>query len=377
MVRILTLTDSLSERAGGLSHATINLAQSAAKQWPSAEFLVVSQEDGSEIQCIDQYLPNLTVQTVPCLRNKLFPWSRGLAQTVDALCPDLIHLRGLWRQPSLVSLHWKKSHPEKPLIVQTAGMLEPWARSRKRWLKSVYYRIVEQQLIDNCDLIHATSEQEVHTLQRLGIDKSRIALVEEGVFLPPHQSMDFRPSGSPRKLLFLSRLHPVKGLELLLEALSMLRPRGWICQIVGMGQPDYELHLKQQVSHLNLGDLVHFSGPLSGEAKQRALAEADAFVLPSFSESFGIAIAEAMSWGLPVITTTSTPWPVLADQALGWWVPPSLNDLSEALFDLFQSSDSRLTLMGSRSRQYIAQHYDWMVISQKMSTIYKSLLSCA
>ena len=377
MVRILTLTDSLSERAGGLSHATINLAQSTAQQWPSAEFLILSQQDGSEIQCIDQGIANLTVRAVPCLRNKLFPWSRGLAQSVEAFCPDLIHLRGLWRQPSLVSLRWKKNHPGSPLIVQTAGMLEPWARSRNRWLKSIYYRIIEQKLIEKCDLIHATSEQELETLQSLGIDQSRIALVEEGVFLPPRQPMTSPVSGLPRKLLFLSRLHPVKGLELLLDALSMLRPRGWICQIVGMGQADYELQLKQKASRLNLGDLVHFCGPLSGEAKQRVLADADAFVLPSFSESFGIAIAEAMSWGLPVVTTTATPWQVLADQAMGWWVPPSLNELSEALFDLFQSSDSRLHLMGLRSRQYIEHRYDWMVISQKMSAIYRSLLSCS
>ena len=375
MPKILTLTDSLSERAGGLSHATLNLAVSTAQQWPEAEFSILSQKDSSEIHCAYQHLSNLRIQAIQGFRNELFPWSRGLPQAVEAWQPDLIHLRGLWRQPSLVSLRWKQQYPHKPLIVQTAGMLEPWARSRKRWLKSAYYHLVEQRLIEQCDLIHATSEQEVATLKRLGIEASRIILVEEGVFLPSIDVLQASASGrSTRRLLFLSRLHPVKGVELLLEALSMLRPRGWVCQICGMGQSDYELKLRSQVARLHLGDLVHFSGPLSGKAKQRVLAQADAFVLPSFSESFGIAIAEAMSWGLPVVTTTSTPWQVLADQDMGWCIPPSLNGLSEALFELFNSSDSRLSSMGYRSHQYIAQHYDWRVISQRMIGIYQSLL---
>ena len=377
VVKILALTDSLSERAGGLSHATMNLACSSAQKWPAAEFVVMAQKDHAEIQPVSRYMPNLKVHIEPCFRNQIFPWSKGLQQAIAELNPDLIHLRGIWRQPSLVSLQWKQCNPAKPLIVQTAGMLEPWARSRRRWLKSAYYSLIERQLIAQCDLIHATSQQEAKTLESLGIDSSRIALVEEGVFLPPASSLHSSEGKLSRKLLYLSRLHPVKGLELLLEALSMLRPRGWICEIVGMGHPIYERQLMQQVSRLHLEDYVHFRGPLSGEAKNRALAEADAFILPSFSESFGIAIAEAMSWALPVITTTATPWRVLSDQEMGWCVDPSLNALSQALFNLFQCSDDRLQLMGARSRQYIAERYDWMVISQKMASIYQSLLAAS
>ena len=157
----------------------------------------------------------------------------------------------------------------------------------------------------------------------------------------------------------------------------MLRPRGWVCEVVGMGDPQYERQLKRQVSRLHLEEIVHFLGPLSGDAKRRAFAEADAFVLPSFSESFGIAIAEAMSWSLPVITTTETPWRVLSDQGMGWCVDPSLNSISEALFELFGTSDDRLQAMGANARQYISERYDWMVISQKMTFIYQSLLAAS
>ena len=142
-----------------------------------------------------------------------------------------------------------------------------------------------------------------------------------------------------------------------------------------MGDPQYERQLKRQVSRLHLEEIVHFLGPLSGDAKRRAFAEADAFVLPSFSESFGIAIAEAMSWALPVITTTATPWRALSNQGMGWCVDPSLNAISEALFELFRSSDGQLQLMGADARQYISERYDWMVVSKKMTSIYQSLLA--
>lgn len=377
MVRILTITDSLSERAGGLSHATLNLAKSTAIQWPEASFIILSQEDGPQLGYLNSLPANLNIKTINCFRNPIYPWSKGLVDLIDSINPDLVHLRGLWRQPSLACYMWKKSNPEKPLIVQTAGMLEPWARKRNQWLKTVYYQFIERKLISQCDVIHATSLQEVSTLHCLGLDSRKIRLIEEGVFMPPRDKISTSKTVSPRKLLFLSRLHPVKGVEMLLEALAMLRPRGWICQIAGMGNPSYEYYLRKRTERLHLQNLVTFLGPISGQEKHRVLAEADAFVLPSFSESFGIAIAEAMSWGLPVLTTSATPWHVISDERLGWIVNPNLNSLSRALFELCLSSPEDLSIMGQKSRQYIMQNYDWCVISAKMAALYQELLSAA
>ena len=377
MPRILTITDSLSERAGGLSHATLNLAISTANHWPTSQFFILSQYDGDNSIARNKVPRNLSIYTIPCFRNSIFPWSRGLYHAIDELSPDLVHLRGLWRQPSLACLKWKNNNPSKPLIVQTAGMLEPWARSRNRLLKRFYFKYVEQKLLDQCNLIHATSQQELSTLSNLGLGSKQF-LVEEGIFLPSAEQLR-QPlaSSRPRKLLFLSRLHPVKGLDLLLESLALLRPRGWICVIAGMGESSYVAHLKQQVSRLNLDNIVSFTGALSGQEKINAFADADAFILPSYSESFGIAIAEAMSWGLPVITTTSTPWQVIMDRNMGWFVEPTVNDLASILFNVFYSPQDKLLDMGRRGRQYIAEHYDWDVISFKMTSIYRSLLEQA
>jgi len=374
MVKILTLTDSLGEQAGGLSHGTLNLALSASCKWSDAEFIIVAQQDKSPIFSSILLPSNLKIEIVRCFRNQIFPWSHGLFECINQINPDLIHLRGLWRQPSIVCMQWKKRNPKKPLIVQTAGMLEPWARSRNKLLKSFYYNIFEKDLINSCDLIHATSSHEVKTLCSLGIDSDKISLIQEGIFMPDKTLLQLPNNSEPRKLLFLSRLHPVKGIEMLLEALSLIRPRRWVCQIAGMGEPSYVQHLADLTSSLCLDDFVTFLGPLSGEAKQSALAHADAFILPSFSESFGIAIAEAMSWGLPVLTTTATPWQVLADQNMGWLVEPTINALAEGLFDMFQTSPEVISVKGMKSRKYIADNYDWSVVSGKMIDAYRILL---
>ena len=126
----------------------------------------------------------------------------------------------------------------------------------------------------------------------------------------PAQHLTSRKVKFPAKkqLLFLSRIHPKKGIELLLTSLSLLRPKDWICTIAGMGSKAYENDLLKRVKILGLDDTVNFVGPVYGKQKESIFKESHAFILPTYSENFGIAIAEAMSWGLPVITTTGTPW---------------------------------------------------------------------
>ena len=103
-----------------------------------------------------------------------------------------------------------------------------------------------------------------------------------------------------------------------------------------------------------------------GKKKITAFKEASAFILPSYSEGFGIAIAEAMRWGLPVITTTSTPWQAIKSKRLGWYVSPTVNDLSTAIDELVDTSPEELTLMGERCREYISKRNDWNDIAEQM-----------
>ena len=378
MSHILNVTDSLSERAGGLSHATLNLALSTSKQLPEHRLTILSQQDSTEVDLNLESLPyNLSIQKVGCFRNPIYPYSPRLYQSICALKPDLIHLRGLWRQSSFVCRYWKIQHPNCKLVVQPAGMLEPWARNRNSWRKSIYYRLFESSLLDCCDAIHTTSVSEAENLISVGLSPQKMFVIEEGINMPnPAQHLTSRKVKFPAKkqLLFLSRIHPKKGIELLLTSLSLLRPKDWICTIAGMGSKAYENDLLKRVKILGLDDTVNFVGPVYGKEKESIFKESHAFILPTYSENFGIAIAEAMSWGLPVITTTGTPWSALSNPALGWYVNPNVNDISYALHSLFQKSQVELICMGVKCRDFVQSNFSWNTIGTKMAHQYMTML---
>ena len=375
MSTILTITDSLSSSAGGLAHASIQLALAVSAAMPDDQHILLCQQDNDELDH-GMFVPkNLCIVKHDCYRNSLYPLSLGLAQRLCSFCPDVVHLRGLWRQSSLACLAWKQMNPDKPLIVQTAGMLEPWAIRRNGVMKQLYYHAVESRLIRESDRIHATSTIEVKSLIDQGVSESKIILIEEGVLMPRAALASPKiVNDSHKTLLFLSRLHPVKGLDLLLDALSLLRPRDWRCVIAGMGDAVYVESLRRKVERYNLGSLVTFSGALLGAEKDQAFRNADAFILPSYSESFGIAIAEAMSWGLPVITTQATPWSVILEQNMGWYVDSTLSGVTEALFDLMNASPTSLSQMGQRGCRYVESRYSWSAVGSRMSCVYRSLI---
>src|SRR5207248_3046583 len=134
-----------------------------------------------------------------------------------------------------------------------------------------------------------------------------------------------------RTALFLGRIHPIKGLSLIIDAWAKLRPRKWQLQIAGPDEVGYRAELEKIVSAVSLSGAVHFSGPVHGEAKDRAFANADLFILPSFSESFGMVIGEALAHGVPVLTTTKTPWSKIAAEGCGWSVAPTSAGVLEGL----------------------------------------------
>tara|TARA_B100002051_G_scaffold158452_1_gene149847 strand:- start:3683 stop:4834 length:1152 start_codon:yes stop_codon:yes gene_type:complete len=378
MAHILSVTDSLSERAGGLSHATLNLALSTSKKLPQHQLTVLSQQDSTEVDMSLKFLPNnLSIQKVECFRNPIFPYSPKLYEYICALNPDLIHLRGLWRQSSFVCRYWKLHHPNCKLVVQPAGMLEPWARNRNSLRKGIYYRLFESLLFDCCDAIHATSASEAENLISVGLSPDKMFLIEEGINMPNHLQLSAPKqshSADKKQLLFLSRIHPKKGIELLLTSLSLLRPHNWTCVIAGMGSRAYENELIKRVKVLGLEKIVSFTGPVYGEQKDAIFQQSHAFILPTYSENFGIAIAEAMSWGLPVITTTGTPWTALKNPALGWYVNPNVNDISYALHGLFQKSQIELIDMGMRCRHFVQSNFSWDTIGIKMAHQYMTML---
>ena len=276
------------------------------------------------------------------------------ADAVGQFCPDIVHDNGLWlgHNHRLAQLCKTLGLPR---LVSTRGMLEPWARQHKKWKKDIAWLAYQRRDIRAADALHATAEQEAENLARLKLDVP-VHVIPNGVDIPLLRAV---PSGAKRTALFIGRLYPVKGLPILIEAWSRVRPSGWRLVLAGPDEAGHSAVLKALIAKHGLGDVIHFAGPLQGEAKESALFGADLFVLPSHSESFGMAIAEALAHGLPVLTTMGAPWPALKQQAMGWRTPISVDGVAAGLAQATTTEISVLRAMGTKGRAFVAGEFGW------------------
>lgn len=255
-------------------------------------------------------------------------------------------------------------------------MIDPWAIATKRWKKAVAWKIFQQRILDTASLLIATSEFEYAGIRGAGL-KNPVAIIPNGISLDYTQnnSMQLRSDSrnARRTVLFLSRIHPKKGVLNLLDAWATVVDRGWRLVIAG---PDDDGHLGvvlERIQKLGLTESVLYAGAVEGEAKNALYRKADLFVLPTYSENFGLVVAEALAQGVPVITTKGAPWRDLETYHCGWWVDVGVEPLITALRDAMARSDGERQAMGEAGRSYV-RRYDWEQIAFQMRETYAWVL---
>jgi glycosyltransferase involved in cell wall biosynthesis len=297
----------------------------------------------------------------------------------DALgsgAPALVHDHGIWL-PTNHSVAALARRRRVPRIVSPRGMLDAWALGWHVWRKRAAWRLYQQRDLARADVLHATSEGEAEALRRLGFLQP-IAVVPNGVEAAADRAhASSRAAGDPRVALFLSRVHPKKGLLTLVEAWARLRPRGWTLWIAGPDEGGHEAEVRDAVRAAlpgREGEAVRFLGPVSDARRDEILAQADLFVLPTLSENFGQVVAEAMVAGLPVVTTKAAPWAALAEERAGWWVDVGPEALVEALREALALPSADLRAMGARGRAWAQPRFAWPAVARRMRAVYAWLL---
>lgn len=284
--------------------------------------------------------------------------------------PDLIHDHGIWL-PTNHRAARLAGTLGIPRVVSLRGMLEPWAMRHRRWKKRVAWHLFQRRDLQQATLIHVTSEAEAEGVRRMDLTIPT-AVIPNGVELPPT-----RPVGGERgtrRALFLSRLHPVKGLPALIEAWATIRPANWQLVLAGPDEDGHRAELERQMSAHRLNGAVSCVGPVDDDDKWTWYENADLFVLPSHGESFGLVIAEALASGLPVITTKDTPWEELESHRCGWWVDAEVDALASALREATSLSSSERNAMGERGRRLVEERYCWDRIARRMRDVYEWIL---
>lgn len=298
--------------------------------------------------------------------------SPGLALALPAAIwrADVVHLTGTYSFPTLPTMTLCKLLGT-PLVWSPRGALQAtdeWANAPRKRSKQMFEHAI-RLLRPKRTTIHVTAPIEEEISQRR-IPGCASALIPNSVAIPTPRQATFRPYGTLR-LMFLSRLHVKKGIEDLLDAVHGL-PDHVTLTLYGDGDPDYVDALKTRIVEMDLMQRVTFGGHVTGEAKRAAFENSDLFVLPTFSENFGIVVAEALAHGLPVITTTAAPWEEIANIGAGLWVEPGAQNIQDAIQKL---AEQDLSAIGKRGRKLVETQYSPEAMVKSFLDLYKGLIS--
>ncbi len=293
----------------------------------------------------------------------------SLQKLLESDTVDIVHSHSIWlpcgHHASAFSHRYKL-----PFVISTHGSLAPWALNYRGWKKRIALAVYQQKDFSMADGFHATAMQESENLRSFGIQKP-IAIIPIGVTMPViDEKRNNGKVDGPKTALFLSRIHPVKGILKLLDVWADIRPTSWRLVIAGNDDQNHLRVVMENIRRLGLDDNVIYAGALFGKEKDQLFRKADLFILPSYSENFGIVVAEALSYGVPVITTDGTPWKDLREHNCGWYTGTDRESLGDALTDALSQPDDSLREKGRRGRILIENKYQWKSIARDMNLFY-------
>lgn len=280
---------------------------------------------------------------------------------------DVVHLTGVYSPPTLPTL-FAAGQLGKPVVWSPRGALQRWAGSTRRSVKNIWDKACDALCDRGRVTLHFTTRKE--QLESAGrIKRAGSAVIANGVEMPETPAPRTRRAGEEFRLLYLGRLHPIKGIENLMRAIAESEPTVTL-SVCGEGRPAYRDELVSLAERLAVAHRVRFLGRVEGEAKSARLREADVCVVPSYSENFGMVVVEALAHGVPVIASTGTPWSELESRGCGFWVGNSPPELALAISE---ARECNLREMGERAERWMREEFSWKTVARRMKSLYESL----
>jgi glycosyltransferase involved in cell wall biosynthesis len=370
--RWLNVVSHLDPKYGGISavvpHLCAAVASASDRQTAIAGFCGP-----------DECIPNLSqvaVERYPLGRAR-WTFDRRMRDRFAAEigAAEGVHIHGIWQEHCLAAASIARSLG-KPYIISTHGMLDRWALANKNVKKVIYSWLFEKRNLRGASCLHALTRSEAADYARAGVQRP-VAVIPNGVELPPAAGREqfiqaFPHLRGKRLVLFLGRVHYKKGLDVLCRAWRNVSAR-WPYSHLVLAGPDFEntrTQLERLITDLGAGASVTFTGMLAGDLKWSALAAADVFVLPSYSEGLSVSVLEAMGAGKPVIVSAQCNVPEVATEECGWEIQPLDAELEAALEEFRNTPAAKLAAMGANGRRVVQQRYSWRTIGRQMAEVY-------
>lgn len=309
-----------------------------------------------------------------------FGYMPDLAADLARFAPDVVHQHGLWLYQSIVAKRSSRQAGSRT-VISIHGMMSPFAMRHSGMRKQVALRLYERGNIAAADCLHALSATEAEQARALGFENP-ICVIPNGIYLPDLDRFRSREdrSSSKRTLLYLGRLHPIKGVDDLLRGWARFKSQApnaadWQLVVAGWGDPGYRAELEALANSLELGEGVVFTGGQHGDDLWRTYAVADAYILPSRSEAMPMTILEAWACGLPVIMTPECGLEDGVACGAAVVTERDASSMGDAIGRIAAMSDSARTKMGAAGRRLVETRFTWERAAQKFDAVYSWLLN--
>ena len=370
-MRVIQVVPAIAEEASGPSYSVVRLCESLIRQ---GQRVTLAALDWAPMPSPPQFLKTFPLGWGPRHLGRSPAMRHWLDQQVQTANVDILHNHGMWQMNALYPA-WAGCNGHLNYVVSPRGAFSEWAMQHGSVMKNLFWPLLQRPALTHATCFHATAESEYLDIRRLGFLQP-VAIIPNGIDLLPAPP---RSPGKHRTLLFLGRIHVVKGLDILLpawRAVQELFPE-WRLVIAGSddgyhGSSGYLEEIRKKAQELGLAR-IEFPGPLYGEDKLWAYRNADLYVLPSYSENFGVTVAEALSMGTPAIVSKGAPWPGLDQTISGWWVDAGVDPLVEVLKNALHRTPTELFAMGERGRAWMERVFSWGGIGAKMAATYRWL----
>lgn len=383
-MKVLTFITSIDQTKGGPSRSVPIFVRGLAQEKVDITFMFI-KSDNMNLHALDDTTAKIHI----------LPPNYKKIDLIDFIAKekfDVIHGQSIW-EPLFHQMRIIADKFNIPYILTPRGTLEPWSLQQKKWKKKIARWLYQDKDLSKCSCIYTTAEMEANNIRKLGFSNP-LCVIPNGIETDGYPCRK-DPSIVKKQILFLSRIHPKKGIEILIDAFKNICVKkqefsDWNVIVIGNGENSYIEKLKQRIDSIGLQDKISILPPAFGKRKIQIYHESSIFCLPTYSENFGMVIAEAMSCGVPVITTNGTPWQLLngdistmganldilgENKRTGWCIDLSVENIEKTLLEAMSLPSDQLYNLGQKGSILIKENFNYHSVAKKNKELYEWILT--